>query len=142
MNPGIELDKLIAEKIMGFEYCDLTVTAEHGLVIGPGFLPGKKETSTYKGKILINKDNPSLVMPSYSTSIADAWTVVEKLQRWKFTLTWEYDFGGGGRDPKPYASAIFNPVWEDQKEELFAEAETAPHAICLAALRALGVEVP
>ncbi len=62
-------------------------------------------------------------VPRYSTSIADAWTVVEKLT------------GKGGRfhlvlHPESGWSAFFSYH--------FAEVPTAPLAICYAALKAVG----
>jgi hypothetical protein len=82
--------------------------------------------------------------PNYSTSISDAWEVVEVLRR---------------RPPKEaeemYAELSIESCevtgvvswwvgwrwheWTDNKTE--AVSDTAPHAICLAALKAVGVGV-
>lgn len=76
----------------------------------------------------------------YSTDLSDAWQVVEKMGRWKFTLTSEYDFGGGGSQPRACATAIFDPVITDERPGLLASAPTAAHAICLAALKVIGYD--
>lgn len=115
LKPGRELDALISEKVMGNKDW-----------------PGRGQCSC--GGYCVKHGR----FPQYSASIAAAWEVVEHLQRWKFTLTWEYDFGGGGVEPFPYATAIFDPVFTEMRPGLFVKAETAPHAICLAALKAVG----
>lgn len=118
--PGYELDVLIAEKIMGWRilsHWDCEGTIKH--------LVDENQCEV----------RPPEIKP-YSTSIAAAWEVVEKLNKWKFTLTWQFFFGGGGSELKAYATAIFDPVLTSRREDLFVKAETAPHAICLAALKA------
>ena len=99
MNPGRELDALVAEKVMG---------------IGPRGLAFPKK---------------------YSTDIAAAWEAVETLtspkSRHRFSCTTLHcdcnsglwSFGDIDRD---------GTVWPRQ------DAHTAPHAICLAALRVVG----
>ena len=66
---------------------------------------------------------PSEKVPFYSVDIDAAWDVVEKIGT-SFTLErynrWYVEFG----------------------DRYSAAADTAPHAICLAALKAVGVEVP
>ena len=83
--------------------------------------------------------------PSYSTGMAEAWKVVEKLQNDGFNFSlktvqgsfrhyyacfrrWEFK-GNDGRINH----------WEAFEEEQFAD--TAPLAICFAALKAVGMEV-
>ena len=63
--------------------------------------------------------------PPYSTDIAAAWEVVEKLSaEWSFTLA---------RDTKDWWDAEFYA-------DTFAKAPTAAHAICLSALNAVGTK--
>lgn len=107
MNPGRELDALIAEKVMGLEIVHLGE-------------PSKPFVKNFTGT-----SEPT----EYSTDIAAAWEVVERLKdsehAFGFELTqdqgelceWLAYFGEG---------------------RFKAESETAPHAICLAALKAVG----
>lgn len=71
--------------------------------------------------------------PFYSTSIADAWQVVEKLRE-----TWAIELHG--------REGVWNCLVEEGDEVTAhfiatAEAGTAPLAICKAALMSVGVEV-
>lgn len=103
MNPGRELDVLIAEKVMGWKR------------VGEGWhtKPHHKPSKDYPGTILNNWDSKGehdflappwstgnyaseriafcgcdgdVELPSYSTDIKAAWEVVEKLNRWHFEL--------------------------------------------------------
>jgi len=119
MNAGRELDALVAEKVME-------------LAVGHW---GEKGTPEFEGMVAWPiKQNPMLgqfELPHYSTRIEDAWRVVEKLDLlfdyeirrtmagWQIGGHWWYNDGEGG----------FN---------VYAEAPTAPLAICLAALKAVG----
>ncbi len=104
MKPGRELDALVAEKVMGWKMDASAVWH------GPG---------------------PScLVLPHYSTDIADAWEIVEKLQSqdWACILDNVKDFLGN-----------WQAHFEKDRRACTAESESAPHAIALAALKAVGV---
>jgi hypothetical protein len=122
MKPGRELDALIAEKVLGIpvrasedaEGCYLPVTTHPD----GGYYHG------HRGQI----EKPIL---HYSTQIADAWLVVEKMKANNYCFTL-YD----GYDPE--WAALFSP--RDAKLNL-AEADTAPLAICLAALKAVSDDV-
>jgi len=79
-------------------------------------------------------------VPRYSTDIAAAWEIVEKLRRdgWFLSgLTAVENTGGYGcrfiREMPPVSPSDFYALW--------AEGGTAPLAICLAALAAVGVEI-
>lgn len=99
MKPGRELDALIAEKVMG-------MNVQHGRVW------------SQEGKCLRETD-----LPSYSTDIAAAWEVVEKL---KLGLLPDGDKWIAGQADRAGLETS-NLCWGD----------TAPHAICLAALNAV-----
>lgn len=103
MTPGRELDALVAEKVFGI----------------------KLKPSTPMDCDVCHKPFYSdLDIQPYSTSIASAWLVVEKLRDEHFMLeeigtmrtSWKARFGMKWRVESGYA-------------------ETAPHAICLAALK-------
>lgn len=111
MNPGRELDALVAEKVLGYR------------LVGDG----QMEIPPTRGLRPI---------PSYSEDVAAAWEVVEKLKElapptanpeieitaWRGHV--RVDLLGFGYD---------FPVIEEM-------ADTAPHAICLAALKAVETE--
>lgn len=119
--PSRDFDALIAKKIIGWR-CVWTD--------GPNGEPGCIDQDQ------IEREYREL--PHFSTNISHAWEVVTKLGKWKFSLTWEYSFGGGGEEPHPYATAVFDPVLTSEREGRTAKADTAAHAICLAALKAVG----
>lgn len=121
MKAGRELDALIAEKVMGLPEPDLK-----GHTIVP--LPDSVRSEAWSK------------IPEYSTNIADAWLVVEKLKDKDLHFvfgTVVFDNLGGNRLTKNYG-AFFGALGERIEQ---IEAETAPLAICLASLKAIGVQV-
>jgi hypothetical protein len=118
-----ELDALVAEKVMG---CRISDHPKEGRVCGcpqPG--PSHSEVNPCEFR-------------RYSTNLAAAWMVVEKMRRdgWGFTL--EARVG-------PYVRAQFGSHARDgavghiDKTDAFGN---PARAICIDALQALGVEVP
>jgi hypothetical protein len=121
MKAGRELDALIAEQVMGW-----TKRSIPDEIVGPEWY----WCSEAGPKQLVSSWRPS-------TEIHWAWMVVERLRGqhcctklysdhgyvWECTLIKEFDDPHAGEQP------------------LFGQAETAPLAICLAALKAVGVEV-
>jgi len=106
-----ELDEEIAKKVFGL---DLEKDM-HTPPIGPPFLQG---FGLYCG------------VPPFSTYIAAAWTVVEKLDR-HFELE---------RDNAPVGSSTGVNWVATFALGHWAEAETAPEAICRAALKTVEAE--
>ena len=113
MNPGPEMDAIVAENVMGWRW---THASEGG---GPTWHGSPPEPNDLDD---ISKDHSSV--PPYSTNIAAAWTILEKAplgelrrlgDRWGACL-----YGGGGG---------------------YILGATVPEAICRAALKAVGVEV-
>ena len=77
--------------------------------------------------------------PSWSTDMSDAWLVVEKLAENNLVVSVAW---GNGRDGCKYASVnimldMFTDATSVGHAECGAKALTAPHAICLAALKAV-----
>lgn len=108
-----ELDALVARQVMGWE---------------PAEMLGPSRAQAFWA------DEDVLVVPrdfSPSTSISDAWRVVERMRE----LGWSYEICGG---PTRH-SVSFCEIATDTLE--FAHHADAPRAICLAALKALGVTV-
>jgi hypothetical protein len=104
MNPGRELDALVAERVMGWNS------------MGDSWASGPSQSDrTHK------KDSWKP-----SEDIAAAWEVVEKLPGFRL------------RKLNGAYWCTFANNWDD--ELIDATEETAPHAICVAALKALGHE--
>lgn len=124
MEPGRELDRLVAEKVMGWVWKEQI-----------GALPG-----CAKSKWLFNPDGKIQDVPYYSTDIADAWLVVEHLSKDRH---W-FDIGRTVRGSiEDVRARVTHWQWTACVDQyIYAHADTAPHAICLSALRAIGVNFP
>jgi hypothetical protein len=121
MKAGRELDALIAEKVMGWK--GINSHAAH-LEVGQFY-------NRQDGVVIVEHRN-RLRMFEPSTSIADAWLVAEKLnEKWG---NWALIFRG--------TWAVYEYPNDYGEYPPDAEADTAPLAICLAALKAVGVDVP
>lgn len=143
MKPGRELDTIIAEKVMGWKrfeckmfgetksFEEFPEITEHIVLMPPDF----KITSAQPpiGASLQEAcawEPPEMpTIPHYSTSIEAAWEVVEKCleEGWEFDLFMngiQYDVG----------------LYRD-REKPSGIGDTAPHAICLAALKASGIKI-
>ncbi len=69
--------------------------------------------------------------PHYSTSIADAWEVVEKMNARRYTWM-----------ATPYGTAIRWDFLDNGRSVGAAQDQSVPLANCWAALKTVGVEVP
>lgn len=85
------------------------------------------EKPRFLGDKLMEVDDTTFKqLPHYSTDIAAAWLVIEKFPDYQLDR-----FGGKHR-----------ATFESETHSLYeGESHTAPHAICIAALRALGVDL-
>ena len=112
MKAGRELDALIAEKVMGWKVDRIV---EHNNTTGDELLH------------IFGPDK----FPHYSTQIADAWLVVEKLGKddWTYTIV-----GNSSYNRCDLRKWLSHNNWA----HLYSDADTAPLAICLAALKAVG----
>lgn len=114
MKPGKELDAFIAEKIF---HMDMTVIVHHPrpMSLDPGS---------------VNYVDPWIKRPeidNYSTDIAAAWSVAELLMRTGFRLIIQ-------NECLPKEESFLAAFGEH-----VAKGQSAPHAICLAAMKAVGV---
>lgn len=118
MKPGKELDALIAEKVMGLEVVRTEWKRKSG-ASGVYYTIGEPSWDDYAGDMQLGN-----AVPLYSEDISAAWEVVEKLD-----LLNGYTLGRYG----------FNGRWSviDDSECAVVFGESAPHAICLAALKAI-----
>lgn len=135
MEPGRELDALVAEKVMGWKrlFSDESVrkiveTSGPISAGGINFLMNLQNSWIIPGE-----PSPEIIeVPQYSTDIAAAWAVVEK-----FKSPYHFDLWRA-----PYRAAEIS--WScsfsksiDARDIVRADAATAAHAICLAALEAM-----
>lgn len=123
MNASRELDKLIAEKIMGWTELEFKNPQYAGSVELYGAKPGER-ASPYTGA------KAKYVVPKYSTDISAAWEVVEKLKWAEPEISWS--------DEQHCWHAMFR---KGRSSGVSSGADTAPLAICLAALKTHGIEV-
>lgn len=125
MKPGRELDALIAEKVMGITpdlkciACGSTNLLIHWLT-GNNMYGDCTKNMDYKRTFI--------KLPNYSTDISDAWLVVEKMGAYNDS---SFSLSVGLSYTEWCACFMGHKAWSD----------SAPHAICLAALKAVGVEV-
>lgn len=120
MPAGREMNALIAEKAMGWtvfygEYKGYELFDDE---VAQGY-PPKEEA-----------DGVPFEIPYYSTDIARAWEVVEKMKNYLFVC---------GRTDDGIWEAYFFPVNSGIGKLSEAHGDTAPSAICRAALKAMGV---
>jgi hypothetical protein len=167
VKPGRELDALVAEKVMGWRWfrflnkCYLIPPRNTETGFDPASVlshwdgEGKQGTPDLEWTTLTSY--PNFRLRHYSTDIAAAWEVVEKMRADNYTVEvyspgalindehgvhsigWGVEFSTWGKPSRPSGRVgrtidLFN---EESEREVI---DTAPHAICLAALKA--VEVP
>lgn len=108
------VDEVVARKVMGFAYSECRMAEED---------------------VWISDDRQLwFQLPPYSTNMDASWTVLEKMSD-KFPL-WQLGALVTLGEPSPNtAYCQFAPAWPPTW--IRAEAQTAPLAICLAALRAV-----
>lgn len=125
LKPSRELDALIAEKVMG----------------------GGRDTHVGQRLMyssMAERDEPPTLgwdfnIKPYSTDIAAAWEVVDKIKQIRpdgssfgLNIEYEYEFAIKWYDKKYFCG--WYPINLDGVPTLEGEGESAPHAICLAAL--------
>jgi Phage ABA sandwich domain len=146
---GRELDALVAEKVMGLAWEKVTHTMGWAVTVD-----GSREPITRDEWELRRNGQPIIVsgplmhglyacpVPGYSTDIAAAWEVVEKLDAgWFFQverIDGDYHEPTGYREPgrKARWAASFQR-WRTSIP-FSAVANSVPEAICRAALKAVG----
>lgn len=116
MNAGQPLDALIATKVMGWSPLE----------------PGRTDAWTDTSGKIRSWENTSFESFRPSTDIRAAWEVVDQILK-----RGEYAFSLLSRDGAPGWRVELQRQIDDVSG---FEAETAPHAICLAALKARGIE--
>lgn len=145
MKPGPELDALVAEKVMGVE---VVFGKPSGTVICSGVWNNIElcddgymmcKHPTYNGYMEVNFGRNQ-----YSTDISAAMEIPEKLN-WKDFYLSRHTNNRTKRKKwwscSNYEEEPYNEHYEEPQDAVDAIGETAPHAICLAALKAKGVEI-
>jgi len=113
MKAGMELDRLIHEDVMGFTLKDHPYGG----------------MSWHNGEFFVSRSHPS-----YSTDIASAWEVVEKLVEMDFYP----DLISTSSDGWVWQCVLHTTLDDEYPDNPFyGRSNTAPHAICLAALKAI-----
>lgn len=123
MVPGRDLDKIIAEKVMGWTNCHEVDSAHAGTLL-QGVKPGEIP-SIYTGAVR------ETYVPNYSTKIEAAWEVVEMF---KEKGDYKIEISAYPKD-KLWTIKAFHR--EGLSKSCTTSAETLPHAICLAALKSI-----
>lgn len=103
--------------------------------------PGRELDALIAEKVMGWEDNMRglmayAIVPNYSTDIAAAWKVIEELRKDQKALLISQAYQG------PYWEYLSKVEWNDSLKGYrfeFATSISAPHAICLAALKAVGV---
>lgn len=115
MNPGRELDKMVAEVVFGSEVEFLNQKAGWRI----DFVAKNKDCND---TIYAMEMADGYRLKNFSTDISAAWDIVEKLGRngtqWRFSN-----------------KAFSNTYWWVYTEDAVAQGDTLPHAICLAAIQ-------
>lgn len=120
-----EIDKLIAVNLFGWKKWKFQNPSRI-----PGQVAFEYETLVppeYDGS---NLQHLNMIIPHYSTDISAAWQVVEELHKRKDYVSFTI---GHNINYETYTARYGTQIWV---ENIFA-----PMAICLAALKAVGVEV-
>ncbi len=83
--------------------------------------------------------------PEYSTYLGDAWKVVERILTntnfEEFRLWYKLDFVGAGFGARNLPPSSWPPVEPGEWYIVEAKGDSVAHAICLAALKVVGVAI-
>jgi hypothetical protein len=109
-----EFDRLIATEVLDWEY--------HSAVYTWGELFSPTKYVTKEGKEVLPYD-----LPNFSTNIADAWVILDEFD--------DYELCG-----TPFKNEYYAKLKKDGKWFSAESSVSQEHAICLAALKAVGVE--
>lgn len=122
-----KIDAIIAEKVMGWTELEENKVHHTGHMQLTGVKPGEIP-SMYTGYV------PKYEVPFFSIDINAAWNIIIKMN----PAFWNC----GSPEPKSKIIRVTFDIWNgDAYDRYLGEAETAPLAICLAAMKAVKVEV-
>jgi hypothetical protein len=115
MNPGRELDKLIAEIVFGAEVEVLNQKAGWRIDL-------RAKDNECNDPIMTDWGSDGYRLKRFSTDIKAAWEIVDKL-------------GKNGTQWRFSNKAFSNTYWWAYTEDAVSQGDTLPHAICLTALK-------
>jgi len=134
MEPGPELDALVAEKVMGHPIPDFVPEDALGLYLAGSPIHYDSWTCVCRYD---EGDTPKWVPDPCSTDISCAWQVVDKMCNWDID---DNMLVLKGQAPDPTEPVGNEGWWEAEVGgtwgKVIAEGKTAPEAICKAALLA------
>jgi hypothetical protein len=158
LKAGRELDALVAERVMGLIPCAQWRSVNFGSGGGPTMMSHSEKDSPHPGQqcypAVPGLDHPYNKPASYSTDIAAAWQVVERMRELGFRCMLELLVSAGTIGPPWHvnpevASASFRRVGGEasldealHKNWWYSKAETMPLAICIAVLKSIGSDRP
>lgn len=120
MEPGRELDALVAERIFGY-----ALDYEFADTLGAPTVAALRDQYDEWG-----------MLPNYSTDVADAWSIVEYMRiNILGYCAVRFETTGVG-----YMVAFYSHSQRLDRPGAFSHGDTIPMAICLAALKAHGVD--
>jgi hypothetical protein len=137
MNAGRELDALIHEKVFGMTVKKVPAGNYVFRDDLDRFVITEIEEYVTDMAETDERDACEFVVPDYSTSIADAWLVVEKMREREATI--KMRVYGHRNGTWTVGISWYHVHGHDGKPVI---ADSLPLAICLAALKAVGVDVP
>ncbi len=128
MDAGPELDALIAEKVIGLpRQAGVEIAAGLAWIAAPiGVLSGSP--------FLLLDGREGHVIPSYSTDRAAARQVIEQLKVRDGAICIDVKSVSGGYEA---TASFYDPRAQNCTGTITAVRKTAPHTICLAALKAV-----
>lgn len=120
MQASRELDALVAEKVMGW-----TPRGPHPIFASRVFATGHSDTFA----------------PYFSSDVLAAWQVVQKMRELGWWMRLQSPFESDDSTWNAGFTAHSCTGWNGRPDHS-GQGDTAPLAICLASLKALGVELP
>lgn len=139
LKAGRELDALIAERVMGYVWRRFDYPPAGG-----GYKYGKPwkwlSTATNGADVEGGEERYIDNVRAYSTDIAAAWLVVEQMRKGVGAKQFQLDSIGFGNSDEGEWRCMFSRDVDGQLRLHIADADTAPLAICLAAVAALDTE--
>lgn len=143
LKAGRELDALVAEKVMGWQWWRMVAAPDKRFLQPPERLPVTSGPSAMEPADGTETVIGQAYVAEFSTSIAAAWTVVEAFtSKGKHWLLGTADYDGQCYIANHDSECLMCEGWPDDADFISVAASTMPEAICLAALRAVGVEIP
>ena len=140
MKPGREMDALVAERVMGknLRRCEHHEWGTETIDVADYHYGICCKNCFAFWMVCCEEPEPQnqcvTPHPYYSTSISAAWEVVEKLNDWAWLI-----YGGERHGYSWNADLVTNDGAFSSYDHLHGDKiHSAPHAICLAALKAVG----